>query len=98
MTIYLGDRSTHRRVGSLPYCVALGCCDIGEVRIDGNWHWTTWGRNLDDSAIAKLEECCDFDLVRFRGENDLDPYRCEILIPQKAAAILVPILDKEPAE
>jgi hypothetical protein len=40
-----------RRVGALPMCIALGCCDIGEARLeDGRQVLTTWGRNIPPSS------------------------------------------------
>jgi hypothetical protein len=37
-----------RRIGSLPYCMALGCADIGEAKLgDGRRVLITWGRNLN---------------------------------------------------
>lgn len=36
-----------RRLGTLPFALALGCCDIGEARVsDGGTTLTTWGLNL----------------------------------------------------
>ena len=36
-----------RRLGTLPFALALGCCDIGEARLqDGTKVLTTWGLNL----------------------------------------------------
>ena len=36
-----------RRLGTLPFALALGCCDIGEARVaDGGTVLTTWGLNL----------------------------------------------------
>jgi hypothetical protein len=36
-----------RRIGSLPYGVAMGCCDIGEAKLkDGRRVLITWGRNI----------------------------------------------------
>lgn len=36
-----------RRLGSLPFALALGCCDIGEARAEnGNAYLITWGLNL----------------------------------------------------
>jgi len=36
-----------RRLGTLPFALALGCCDIGEARDNlGTIYLTTWGLNL----------------------------------------------------
>lgn len=36
-----------RRLGTLPFALALGCCDIGEARLaEGGTVLTTWGLNL----------------------------------------------------
>lgn len=36
-----------RRLGTLPFALALKCCDIGEARDNmGNPYITTWGLNL----------------------------------------------------
>lgn len=36
-----------RHIGSLPFCAALGCCDIGEAKLpDGRRVLITWGRNI----------------------------------------------------
>lgn len=37
-----------RRLGTLPFGMALKCCDVGEARItDGGTCLTTWGLNLN---------------------------------------------------
>lgn len=39
-----------RRLGTLPFALALRCCDIGEAQDDmGNLYLTTWGLNLSDT-------------------------------------------------
>lgn len=39
-----------RRLGTLPFCLALKCCDIGEAQSDsGVRYLTTWGLNLSAS-------------------------------------------------
>ena len=36
-----------RRLGTLPFALALNCCDIGEAKdADGNVYLTTWGLNF----------------------------------------------------
>lgn len=36
-----------RRIGSLPFSVALGCADVGEAKLeDGRRVLITWGRNI----------------------------------------------------
>lgn len=36
-----------RRLGTLPFALALGCCDIGEARTADGWLClTTWGLSL----------------------------------------------------
>lgn len=36
-----------RRLGTLPFSLAIGCCDIGEATMrDGSKVLTTWGLNL----------------------------------------------------
>lgn len=36
-----------RRLGTLPFALALKCCDIGEAQDNmGNMYLTTWGLNL----------------------------------------------------
>ena len=41
------DKESWQRLGSLPMCLALGCCDIGIATVNGERVFTTWGRNLD---------------------------------------------------
>jgi hypothetical protein len=39
-----------RRLGTLPFALALRCCDIGEAQdAMGNLYLTTWGLNLSDT-------------------------------------------------
>jgi hypothetical protein len=39
-----------RRLGTLPFALALRCCDIGEAQDSmGNVYLTTWGLNLSDA-------------------------------------------------
>ena len=39
-----------RRLGTLPFALALRCCDIGEAQDStGNVYLTTWGLNLCDT-------------------------------------------------
>lgn len=39
--------TTRRRLGSIPGCVALQSCDLGEAVVGGTPMLVTWGRNLD---------------------------------------------------
>lgn len=39
--------ASRRRLGTLPFALALGCCDIGEAKTADGWvALTTWGLNL----------------------------------------------------
>lgn len=42
-----------RRLGSLPMCLPLGCCDIGEAILnDSRRVLITWGRNVPPTGTA----------------------------------------------
>jgi hypothetical protein len=75
-----------RRLGTLPFALALRCCDIGEAQDGmGNVYLTTWGLNLSATDqewyvrktpfhpiwIGAEDRCCELILGSSRSSDAL---------------------------
>jgi len=66
-----------RRLGTLPFALALDCCDIGEARDgDGNVYLTTWGLNLSASRQGWYSRQTNFRPI-WLGSDDGS---CELIL------------------
>lgn len=78
----------YRFLGSIPGCVELACCDVGEAILeDGSKVTTTWGRNLIKREAELLEAQHGVETVTLGSQ---DHY--EVILASKAAAMLRPML------
>lgn len=72
-----------RRVGSLPFGIALGCSDIGEAKLtDGRRVLITLGRNIGRDEQFWFAHNTTFTPV-WCGDND---GRCELILAETFAA------------
>lgn len=66
-----------RRIGSLPFAVALGCADIGEAKLtDGRRVLITWGRNASPDEQFWFAHNTSFAPVWVGAEDGA----CELII------------------
>lgn len=76
-----------QRVGSLQLCLALGCPDIGQARLDtGEVVFITWGRNLTSAQAEWFDQHTSFEPVQ------VGPDSYELILPRIQVALLMSIL------
>jgi|GEM_PF-4574676 len=80
--------TSHRRLGSIPGCLALNSADLGEAVVDGKTVTITWGRNLDKKSQEYYANETKFAPVHVGAYNG----SAELIIPPKTAEILRSIL------
>lgn len=66
-----------RRLGTLPFALALGCCDIGEARTADGWVClTTWGLNLPPEKQEWFVRATRFHPIRMGADDGA----CELIL------------------
>jgi hypothetical protein len=66
-----------RRLGTLPFALALRCCDIGEAQDSmGNVYLTTWGRNLSAAEQERAVRETRFHPIWMGAADGL----CELIL------------------
>ena len=88
VTAVEADRFSWRRLGSIPGCVALGCADIGEARVNGERVYVTWGRNL----TADEQEAYRRNTIFVPIHLGADDGSAELILPDSMAAKLITLL------
>lgn len=79
---------TWERLGSLPYCIALGCYDIGVATLeDGRTVYVSWGANLTREQQNHWRKVATFELVHLGA----DAGECEFILPE--GSLLNELLD-----
>ncbi len=87
MKIYYPTRIRH--IGTLPGCIALTACDLGEADLpDGQRLHITWGRNLTESQRAEFANQTTFDCVKVGTHPDAV---FEVVLPAAIAKSLLSI-------
>lgn len=66
-----------RRLGTLPFALALGCCDIGEAQTADGWVClTTWGLNLPPDKQEWFVRETRFHPIRMGADDGA----CELVL------------------
>jgi hypothetical protein len=83
-TVFKSDHGS-KRVGSVPFAIALDSADIGTCEINGQKRYHTWGRNICLRVDASWYLEKGFDLVEV---ND----NFEVLFPASKNSVVETLL------